>query len=135
MMIINSIRGGISQCMLRHAQANNPHIPDTYKEEEKKSYIMYYDVTALYAYTMCKPLPYQHYEWVKDEELDILFGPGRKDVGKVMSLPDDGPEGFIFEVDLRYNEELHDLHFDLPFCEENKVPPALGSKHPKLLTT
>ncbi|XP_044740082.1 uncharacterized protein LOC123301410 [Chrysoperla carnea] len=51
----------------------------------------------------------------------------------VLSVPDDSPHGYILEVDLKYPEDLHDLHNDLPFCPIREKPP--GSKTEKLVTT
>ncbi|XP_072157587.1 uncharacterized protein [Bemisia tabaci] len=126
LMILNHIRGGISQCMLRHAEANNPLVPETYDPTLPNSYLMYFDVTALYAYTMRQPLPCGSYEWVPEDELKEI---------DVLKMEDDAKTGLILEVDLSYPEHLHHLHSDLPFCCENKVPPRHGSKHVKLLTT
>ena len=128
-MILTSIRGGISQSMLRHAVANNPYLKDSYDPREPETYLAYFDVTALYAFTMCKPLPRGDYRWLEPHEL-VTFTED-----KIRSLDENGDIGYIFEVDLEYPEELHDKHVDLPFCCENQVPPQLGSKHPKLLTT
>ncbi|KAK3733350.1 hypothetical protein QZH41_003614 [Actinostola sp. cb2023] len=38
----------------------------------------------------------------------------------LMTLPDDGTEGYILEVDLSYPEELHDLHNDYPLAPERQ---------------
>lgn len=43
----------------------------------------------------------------------------------------DDKTGFILEVDLEYDDKLHDIHRDYPFCAEKMCPP--GSKHEKLL--
>lgn len=41
----------------------------------------------------------------------------------IMALPDDGENGFIFEVDLEYPQSLHDAHNDYPFCAvRQKLP-------------
>ena len=128
LMIHNNIRGGITQCSLRHAVANNPQIPETYDHKEPTNYVQYLDVTALYAHTMCKPLPYKDYMMVHEDDLEKLSQ-------SLLSIPDDGEIGFILEVDLDYPDHLHDHHSDLPFCLEKKIPPMLGAKHPKLLAT
>ncbi|KAF0712286.1 Uncharacterized protein FWK35_00028371, partial [Aphis craccivora] len=48
-------------------------------------------------------------------------------------LIDTSPIGRIYEVDVMYPEELHDLHNDLPFLPQNGVP--VGSKVTKLMAT
>lgn len=126
LMINSAIRGGISQCSLRYAAANNPNIPDTYDETEPSSFIQYLDVTALYSYTMCKSLPYGQYRWVDTNDLENL---------NVCEIADDADIGYILEVDLLYPKHLEYSHSDLPFCAESKIPPLPDSKHPKLLTT
>lgn len=107
-----------------------PRVPrPTYQESEPLSCIQYLDVTALYAFTMCKPLPYAGYQWVHPDDLKEWTATD------ILTLQDDGEIGYIFCVDLDYPREIHDEHSDLPFCPENKIPPLNGSRHPKLLAT
>ncbi|XP_072158587.1 uncharacterized protein [Bemisia tabaci] len=128
-MIMSSIRGGITQVVKRHAVANNPLVPEQFQHDKPNSYIQYLDVTALYAHTMSKPLPYDKYSWVPEgEELLTL-------AQTIPNLPDDAPFGYILDVDLLYPEHLHDLHKDLPFLCRNEVPPTGVAKSSKLLTT
>lgn len=41
----------------------------------------------------------------------------------IMKIHDDGKNGFIFEVDLEYPENLHNAHNDFPFCCEKQILP------------
>lgn len=107
------MRGGVSQCSHRYAEANNPYM-DTYKPTEESSYLMYLDVNNLYGWAMCHPLPVDEFQWMPDEEVAEMT------VDSIESLPVDGYHGYIFEVDLEYPAALHNQHNDLPFCPVKK---------------
>ncbi|KAJ8911385.1 hypothetical protein NQ315_013520 [Exocentrus adspersus] len=115
------IRGGVSQCSNRYAEANNKLMP-TYDCTQPSKYLMYFDVNNLYGWAMCQYLPYGGFEWMRNfENFDVT------------QVSDEAPEGYILEVDLEYPEYLHDTHKDLPLCPEHLTPP--NSKLPKLMTT
>ena len=113
------IRGGVSQCSNRYAQANKRYMPD-FDSSKEESYLMYFDVSNLYGAAMSQHLLIGSFEW-EHEPIDVT------------SVPDDAPEGYILEVDLEYPQELHETHKDLPLCPEHYIPPQ--SKNFKLMTT
>ncbi|XP_023312202.1 uncharacterized protein LOC111692425 [Anoplophora glabripennis] len=113
------IRGGVSQCCNRYAEANNKFM-SSYDYSKPSKYLMYFDVNNLYGWAMSQYLPYGGFEWV-DPNIDVTM------------VSDTSSEGYILEVDLEYPEHLHDEHKDLPLCPEHLTPP--NSKLPKLMTT
>uniref|UniRef100_A0A0K8SU06 DNA-directed DNA polymerase n=1 Tax=Lygus hesperus TaxID=30085 RepID=A0A0K8SU06_LYGHE len=120
--IESGIRGGITNCIKRHAIANNPLIPERYDSQKPHNFIMYVDVNNLYGWSMSNPLPYGGFQWVEDvSSLDLL------------NLPPNGELGWIYDVDISYPASLHDAHSNLPFFPESMKPP--GSRVNKLLTT
>uniref|UniRef100_A0ABD2W4A6 DNA-directed DNA polymerase n=1 Tax=Trichogramma kaykai TaxID=54128 RepID=A0ABD2W4A6_9HYME len=119
LFVEKGIRGGVSQCCSKYAEANNRYMGEDYNPEKEDVYLMYYDVNNLYGWAMAQYLPYGGFEWA--------------DAKDYLTLPEDSEYGYILEVDLEYPESLHDLHKDLPLCPEHACPP--GSKQRKLLTT
>ena len=120
MFIEKGIRGGISTVATkRYAQANNKYLPD-YKPEEPSSYIMYFDANSLYAAAMSKKLPTHNFTWRPElvaetpEQLDEVLD-------LIMTTDFDDDIERIYEVDLEYPPELHDLHNDYPLAPEAMV--------------
>ncbi|XP_077262575.1 uncharacterized protein LOC143897644 [Temnothorax americanus] len=121
LFVEHGIRGGLSQCSLRYARANNRHVP-TYDLSQPDTYLMYYDVNNLYGWAMCESLPYANFQWLDDpENFDVT------------TVPPNGDVGYILEVDLEYPGDLHDAHADLPLCPTRDKPP--GKRQEKLLAT
>ena len=103
LFVEKGLRGGISYIAHRHAEANNKFMKN-YDPSKESSYISYLDANNLYGWAMSKPLPYKNFKWV---EADGVI-PKKKGIGH------------IYEVDLEYPEELHDLHNDYP-CAAEKI--------------
>ena len=120
MFIEKGIRGGISTVATkRYAQANNKYLPD-HNPEEPSSFIMYFDANSLYAAAMSKKLPTHNFTWKPDlvtetpEQLDEVLK-------LIMTTEFDDDIERIYEVDLEYPPELHDLHNDYPLAPEAMV--------------
>ncbi|KAK3754327.1 hypothetical protein QZH41_017838 [Actinostola sp. cb2023] len=86
---------------------------DGYDPEQHNNYLMYLDANNLYGWAMSQALPVNNFGWLTEQEATEL----QQDL---MTLPDDGTEGYILEVDLSYPEELHDLHNDYPLAPERQ---------------
>ncbi|XP_074109263.1 uncharacterized protein LOC141534021 [Cotesia typhae] len=121
LFIEEGVRGGVSMCANRHAEANNRYMSKDFDSNNPETYLMYYDVNSLYGAAMSMSLPKGKFEWVENvDNIDQFFN-------------NDESVGYILEIDLHYPEKLHDLHKDLPLCPEHFVP--TGSKQQKLTTT
>ena len=59
---------------------------------------------------MSEPLPTGGFDWLTKEQIATF------DIQKVL---EDGATGFILEVDLAYDEHLHDSHSDYPLAPES----------------
>ena len=103
LFIERGMRGGISNITHRHAKANNKYMKN-YDPDKPSSYIMYLDANNLYGWAMSQPLPYGNFRLVYPDTI----------IAKKKGI------GHIYEVDLEYPEELHDLHNDYP-CAPEKI--------------
>jgi hypothetical protein len=105
------IRGGVSVVTGRLSTANNPYLPEgMFKPEEESKYILYLDANNLYGWAMSQPLPTSGFRFMEEEEIETL---------DIAAIPEDGPIGYFFEVDLDYPPHLHDLHNDMPLAPES----------------
>ena len=79
--------------------------------KENTSFIQYLDLVNLYGWVMSQPLATGGFKWVVNMS---RFTPD--EIAKLEN------KGYLLEVDVRYLEELHDLHNELPFmCEKIKI--------------
>lgn len=75
------------------------------------TWISYLDMNNLYGTAMCQPLPEKDFEWLTKDQINQF---------DVMNVSDTSDIGFILEVDLEYNSELHSLHSDYPMAAHLK---------------
>ena len=109
LMIEKGIRGGICHAILRYAKANNKYLKD-YNKDEEESLLQYDDANNLYGWAMSQPLPAYGFKWVKNvSKIDEDF---------MKNYDEDSDKGYIFEVDVEYPKNFHDLQNDLPFLPE-----------------
>lgn len=120
-LLEKGIRGGLAQCSLRHAKANNKYLPD-YDVSQKSTYLIYLDCNNLYGYAMTMKMPISEFRLLTIDEINSI---------DIITIPDDSEYGYILEVDLSYPEHLHNMHSDLPFAAEKFIPP--GGKTDKLI--
>ena len=108
LMVEEGIRGGICHSIHRYAKANNKYMKN-YNKDEESSYIQYLDANNLYGWAMSKKLPVNGFKWIHNNELNEEF---------IKNYNENNNKGYILEVDVRYQERLHELHSDLPFLPE-----------------
>ena len=110
LMFEHRIRGGIAQTVHCYASANNPYMEGLYDPEKKSSFLQYQDTNNLYGWAMSQSFPTGRFRWISIQPNDISR------LTKVKYID------YLLEVDVKYPEELHDLHNDLPFmCERMKI--------------
>ena len=118
LFIEKGLRGGISYIAHRHPEANNKYMKN-YDLDKLISYLLYLDASNLYGWAMSKPLPYGNFKWVYPDTVFYLDDKKNILVGDTL-IPKKKGIGHIYEVDLEYPKELHDLHNDYP-CAPEKI--------------
>ena len=76
-----------------------------YDPKKPSTFITYLDMNNLYHLAMSEYLPYGGFKWLKN--LDGF---------DIMTISEQSPIGYFFEVHLKYPDELHEL--------QNNYPPA-----------
>ena len=100
-----------------------------YNNYEESSYIQYLDANNLYGWAMSKKLPVNGFRWLDSNEINEI------NEEFIKNYNENDTKGHIFEVDVKYPKELHDLHSDLPLLPErmeiNKCKKLVCSLHDK----
>ena len=112
-MVEKGFRGGICHAIHRYVKANSKFM-ENYNKGNGSSYIQYLDANNLYGWAMSQTFPVNGFEWVK--EISSL----NKSIKLINNYDEDSDKGYIFEVDIDYPKDLHDLHIHLPFLPERK---------------
>ncbi|KAF4528392.1 hypothetical protein B566_EDAN016487 [Ephemera danica] len=122
-MIEAGIRGDFVQAVTRYAKANNDDCVD-FDRGKPTSNLAYFRANYIHASQMLEPLPIGDFKFENKKKYNTEH---------IMSIPDDGKFGYIFEVSLKYPQSLHDPHSDHPYCQVLQSPP--GKKVKILLGT
>ena len=98
LFIEKGLRRGISYIAKRYAKANNKYMND-HDPKKPSTFISYLDINNLNDWLMSEYLPYGEFKWLKNiDEFDV------------MSISEKSPIGYFLEVDLKYSDELNELH-------------------------
>ena len=126
LMVEKGTRGGICHAMHRYAKTNNSYMKN-YDKNKESLYIQYLDGNNLHEWVMFQKLVTDGFKWKKNM---LKFN---EDL--IKNYDEDSDEGYIFEVDIEYPKNLHDLHSDLPFLLErmkiNKCSKLVCNLHNK----
>ena len=107
LFIEKGMRGGISYIAKRHSKAENKYM-ECYDCSKANKFVMYLDADNLYGWAMSRYLPYSGFKWLKQKEIDGF------DVNLIVC----NSIGYILDVNLKYPNELDELHNDYPLAPE-----------------
>ena len=96
-------RGGIYYISNRYSKANNKYLK-SYDSKQELKHIIYLDANNLCGYAMSRILPTSGFKWIDPKEFDLN------------KYTNNSLEGCVFEVDVEYPKELHELHNDYPLA-------------------
>ena len=106
--IEKGMRGGVSYIANRYGKANNKYMKE-YDEKAPSKYIMYLDANNLYGWAISQYLPTGGFKWLSPKQIEKI------NLGK---YTENSKKGLMLEVNLKYPQELHDLHNDYPLGPE-----------------
>ena len=83
---------------------------NSYEPEKPSTFITYLDMNNLHGCAMSEYLPYEGFKWLKNVDwFDII------PIGEKSSI------GYFLEFDLKYPDELHELHNNYPLAPEKRA--------------
>ena len=97
LFIEKGMRGGIS------------YVSKRYSSIKDNNTIMYWNANNLYDWAMIQPLPVSDFNFLTEKEINKF---------NLNSISENSELGYILECDLKYPEELHNLHNDYLLCPE-----------------
>ena len=98
LFIDKGLREGISNIAKRYAKANNKYLND-YDSKKPSTFISCLGMINLYGWAMSEYLPHEGFKWLKNvDKFDVIS------IIKKFLI------GYFLKVDLKYPEELHELH-------------------------
>ena len=109
MIVEKGIKGGICHAIHRYAKANNKYVKN-YNKSIKSSCLIYLNANNLYGQAMFQKLRADGFKWKKNVS--------KFDEGFIKNYDEDSNKGYIFEVDVKYPKNLHNLHRDLPYLSK-----------------
>ena len=107
------IRGGLTFVNVHHMKSGV--VKDDKTGDEFNKLLMYIDQNNLYGEALSKPLPHSNFSFLSQEEINQLF----PDECSILNLDENASEGYVFELDLEYPEEIHDKTRDFPLAPES----------------
>ena len=108
-MIGKGIRGGTCHTIHHYVKTSNKFMKN-YDKNKESLYLNYRDTKKLHGWPMSQKLPLGSFKWVENTS---KFSKDFLD-----NYNEDSDEGYFLEVDVRYLEELHELHNNLPCLPE-----------------
>ena len=94
-----------------------------YYENKPSKYILYLDANNLNGWAMSQYLPTGNLRWMTEKQINNL------DLAKYKK---ESKKGLLLEINLKYSNELHDLHNDYPLAPEKiKVTKDMHSNYSK----
>ena len=104
------MRGGIYYIAKIFSVANNKYMK-SYNNNKPSEYIMYLDAKNLYGWIMSQHLPSGKFKWINQKEINKF---------DVNLISENSLDGFILKADLKYSDELSELHNDYPLAPEKR---------------
>ena len=124
------VRGGVSTVLgNRHIKiskgliepAKRSHTKVWSMDDDNQNYMFYHDAISLYAWSMQQPLPTGEMMF----DTDLTYTPTIDGVCYPEQAQNDSTDssvGYVYEVDLEYPEDIHELTQYYPFCPEKVKP-------------
>ena len=80
-----------------------------YDKNKEWFYLIYLDAKNMFGWTMYQKLPVDGFKWKNISKFDKQF---------IKNYDGNSDRRYIFEVNVEYLKDSHDLHSDLPFLPE-----------------
>ena len=106
LIVEKGICGVVTQVVKCYAKANNKYMKDLQNPDEESIYLQYLDASNLYGWAMVQNLQTHGFLWEDAED---------STPEKIDELVKKDKRGYLLEVDVKYPEELHENHNELPF--------------------